>query len=420
MKKMRISMIVFPAVIFSMFFAPDANTSVQAQSLYGDFRACAPSCREKSFFDGIEYFGWVQTGVYMNNHGSSTKRFRDLNSKGSEKSFLEPTSGNSALLSTVQTTDFQVNQLWGGIGKTADGSRGLDWGFAAEAFFGTEAWIGQSWNDASFDYGWQSGDYYLSIPQLYFQFAYGNLSLKMGKFDTLLGYESMRAPDNFFYSHAHIFMMEPYSHTGFLFDYTPTDRLTLSAGYVTGGDTGFSNRYDDHGFLGAIDYRITDRIGLNYSIVYTKYSPEEFYRSGIERPLYDCENVLQTVAFGVDLTDQWFYSLQWNFGDTKNFENDAHYIMYGISNNLTWQINPCWAVGTRMEWARDKRGEYLGSFDGDVFAITLGLQWTPCTNLSIRPEIRYDQTACKTERYFNDGKDRSQLSGGICLVYSLR
>ncbi|MDR1269167.1 MAG: porin, partial [Planctomycetaceae bacterium] len=145
----------------------------------------------RSFFDKIEVFGWVQGGVYANSRGNSVTRAKGTNYKGRTVTQFDPVSGNSNLLSTVHLTDLQINQVWLGVKKEADGQHGLDWGFAAEGYFGPEAWISQSWGDAKFDYGWQDGDYYTAIPQLYVQLAYGNLSVKVGKFETILGFEPL-------------------------------------------------------------------------------------------------------------------------------------------------------------------------------------------------------------------------------------
>lgn len=382
-----------------------------------------PGCRQKSsWMDGIELYGWAQGGVYANTRGATTQRDHWDNYRGKEKSYLVEDSGNSQLLSTVHTTDFQLNQLWGGVKKVADGSNGLDWGFGAELFYGTEAWFAQSYGDASFDYGWQDGDYYLAIPELYVQLAYGDFSVKLGKFETMVGYESMRAPDCFFYSHSHIFMMEPYSHTGAYFEYDPCDHLNIGLGYIQGADNGFENKYDDHGFLGYISYQFTPKLNLSYSIHATKYGIEDHYiysNPGEPRGFGGCDLYFHTVVAEYDITDKFSYALQWNYGDAKDRNSGDHYRMYGVSNYFIYQINNCWGIGTRLEWAKDNENGYVGFLrnGGEVFGATLGLNWTPCNKISIRPEIRYDRTT-NGNYVFNYGNSRDQVSGGCCIVYT--
>ena len=63
----------------------------------------------------------------------------------------------------------------------------------------------------------RNGGYGWAIPQLYAEVGYGDFSVKMGHFYTLVGYEVVTAPDNFFYSHAlTMFNSEPFTHTGVL------------------------------------------------------------------------------------------------------------------------------------------------------------------------------------------------------------
>lgn len=369
-----------------------------------------------SLFENTELYGWVQGGIYTNTRGNTVKRERDINDRGHEKSYLVSNSGNSDLLSSVHLTDFQINQLWGGIKKTADGSNGLDWGYGAEIFFGPEAWFCQSWNDASFDYGWQYGDYYLSMPQLYFELAYGDLSLKLGKFETILGGESLRAPDFFFYSHSHLFMMEPYSHTGGYFEYTPNDRLTLGLGYVSGGDSGFENKFDDHGILGQISYQFTKKLNVSYSFKYTKYSNQMTYINGAPRAYAGRDYYFHTLLLEYDVNEKLSTTLQWNYGDAKDRKSKDHAVMYGLASSWIYTFNPCWGVGLRVDWANDD--EFAGFYDGDVWGATLCLNWHPrgCENISIRPEIRYDR-ASSNNYVFNDGRSKDQMSGGVCFVY---
>jgi hypothetical protein len=373
----------------------------------------------KSFLDSLEVFGWIQGGVYANSRGNTIKRAEVANYNNRTVSQFVPATGNSSnLLSTVQSTDFQINQVWLGVKKDADGTHGLDWGFAAEGFFGTDAWLSQSWGDAKFDYGWQDGDYHTAIPQLYAQLAYGDLSVKIGKFETIIGYETLRAPDFNFFSHSYTFMIEPYSHSGVYFEYTPNDRLSLGAGYITGTDASFENAYDDHGFLGTIAYQFTDKLNLSYAIMYNRNGyggyrdPDDFNRYGLS----GTNAYIHTVVASYDLSKKWNYSVQWDYSDSKVRNDGDHTYMYGISNYLTYQLNDHWGVGFRAEWANVNA---LFGYGRDLSEYTLCVNWKPYENISIRPEIRYDYGADKTSfKAFNGGENRDQFSGGITGVVS--
>ena len=68
------------------------------------------------------------------------------------------------------------------------------------------------------------GQYGWAVPQLYTEVATGNLSVIIGHFFKLVGYEVVTSPDNFFYSHSlTMFNSEPFTHTGVLATYVDSD-----------------------------------------------------------------------------------------------------------------------------------------------------------------------------------------------------
>ncbi|MDR2755741.1 MAG: porin [Planctomycetaceae bacterium] len=444
----KIFIVLLSLVLFSYLGVVSAHT--ENNSIYLGQEACAPcepveeqiekpcdavTCDSGDFYpylfkrnrhrqsllDSIEVFGWVQAGVYTNSRGNTVTRTKGANSNGRSVTQLELQSGNGNLFSTVQSTDFLVNQVWLGVKKDADGTHGLDWGFAAEGYFGPEAWIAQSWGDANFDYGWQDGDYYTAIPQLYAQLAYGNLSVKLGKFETILGFESLRAPDFFFFSHSYIFLLEPYSHSGAFFQYTPGNKWSFGAAYTTGTDTSIENAYDDHGFIGTISYQLSNKLNLSYAVMYNHNGYGAYVsetsdpnNTGLNRYGLSGTNVyLHTVAANYSISDKWNYSLQWNYNDVKTREDGSHTFAYGIANYLTYQFNDHWGIGFRAEWAKNILG-----YETDISEYTFGVNWKPYSNISIRPELRYDYSANKIEKPFNNGLNRDQFSGGITGIVS--
>lgn len=63
------------------------------------------------------------------------------------------------------------------------------------------------------------------------------LTLKAGKFVTLLGYEVIESPNNLSFSRGYLFTLAiPLTHTGGLASYTFTDRFNMTAGVVLGWD----------------------------------------------------------------------------------------------------------------------------------------------------------------------------------------
>jgi hypothetical protein len=356
----------------------------------------------------FEVNGWIQGGFFANAQGTTTKRSKQRNYDNKLVTQFDPQSGNGFFFGNTHSTDFQINQLWVELTKEANGSHGLDWGFNAGVLFGTDAWFTQSFSDAKFDYGWQKGDYFTSIPTLYFQLAYGDVSLKVGKFETYIGYESLRAPTAIFYSHPYSFMIEPATHSGLLVEYTPTDKLQIVLAYTTGADASLENKYDDHGFIVSTSYQLTDKLNLTYSLMHQRYGGG-VYENGDPRSFANSNQFFHTFLASYDISKKLSYVLQWTYCDVKNRLQFSHDRSKGIGNYLKYKLDQFWSVGFRAEWF------VTGGVDYSEY--TLGLTWQPYENFIVRPEIRFDHASDKINKPFNYGKNRDQLSGGITGVY---
>src|SRR5690606_3405402 len=104
-----------------------------------------------------------------------------------------------------------------------------------------------------------SGRFYgLAMPQVYGEVGYNDLSVKIGHFYTIIGYEVVTAPGNFFYTHAYTMQYgEPFTHTGALATWKANDQLSLMGGFHFGWDN-FDNYYDRASFLGGATFTSSD------------------------------------------------------------------------------------------------------------------------------------------------------------------
>ena len=140
-----------------------------------------------------------------------------------------------------QANRFQLNQFNVFIERAvvAEGSK-WDFGGRVDVLFGTDSIFTQAYGVPAFDVNsgqplarsnWDldlccaSTRYYgIAVPQAYGEVyvPIGNgLNVKIGHFYTPIGYESVPAPNNFFYSHAYTMQYgEPFTHTGALGNYT--------------------------------------------------------------------------------------------------------------------------------------------------------------------------------------------------------
>ena len=142
-------------------------------------------------------------------------------------------------------------------------------GFRADILYGIDAQDTQSFGNTpgTFDFqnGFDHGAFGWAIPQLYAELALENWTIKAGHFYTLIGYEVVTAPDNFFYSHAITFFnTEPFTHTGVLASRNIGDNVEVYGGWTAGWDTGFDSLNDGSSWLGGLSVTLTENSTLAY------------------------------------------------------------------------------------------------------------------------------------------------------------
>lgn len=311
--------------------------------------------------------GWVQTGYH-------TAPLSNFNSRPDE---------------------VQLHQAWLYAQKRIDTRGGFDIGGRIDYLYGTDGQDTQAFGTSprGWDNDWDHGnDYGHAIPQLYFEAGYGDLSVKVGHFFSIVGWESIAAPDNFFYSHSYTrYHSEPFTHTGALATYNASDNVTVYGGYVMGWDSGF----DDNGdaFLGGTSLRLTDDWTFTYATVGGVFANGNYgpYEKGY----------MHSIVNQYRLSDRLSYISQGDVLNTEGEDGRTQRDTYGLNQYLVYQLNERWAVGTRFEWwsvAKDSVGLIDSPISGgvnipgraDVYALTAGLNYRPHANVVVRPEVRYD------------------------------
>lgn len=295
-------------------------------------------------------------------------------------------SSNNTGLFNQHPHRFNNHQSWLYIEKVADGSCGWDFGYRADLMYGVDAQDTQAFgnNPGNWDYqnGWDHGIYGWAMPQLYAEIANGPLSVKVGHFFTLIGYEVVTAPDNFFFSHAYtMYNSEPFTHTGAIATYTANDTLTLYGGWTLGWDTGFDQFGGGSNFLGGASVGVTDNATFTYMTTFG-----DFGQRG--------DGYSHSLVLDVNVTDNINYVIQSDLVSTNQGVNDDQ---VGINQYLFYTVNDCLAFGTRLEWWRN---------DGDSqYESTWGLNYKPMANLVVRPEWRYDWNPGTSNEFGTFGVD---------------
>ncbi len=338
----------------------------------------------------------------------------------------------------------QLSQLYLIVEKAADPTS-CDWnlGYRMDLLYGTDYRFnisrGLSAND-NFTAKWDSSRFYgLDMPQLYIDLAKNDWSIKIGHFYTIIGYEVVTAPDNFFMTHAYTMQYgEPFTHTGALVSKKVNDQLTLMGGVTFGWDN-FEDVYDNLSFLGGATFTASDG---NSKLAYALSVGEEEVTFGTVSP--DDTRFVQSIVYSRTLTDRLNYVFQSDIGNQQNANGTGSTAQwYGINQYMFYKIDCCWTAGVRAEWFRDDdgyrvapAGDYartgqspnsnpasVGGFEGNFFALAAGLNYKPSDNpnLIVRPEVRWDHFDGRGVNGqpdpFDDGNSDDQFLYGVDFIY---
>ncbi len=275
------------------------------------------------------------------------------------------------------------NQSWLYIEKVADGSEGFDYGFRADFMYGVDGFTTQAFgnNPGRWDFmnGYDFGIYGWAMPQLYGEVAYGDWAVKVGHFYTLVGYEVVTAPDNFFFSHAFtMFNNEPFTHTGALATYSGIENVEIYGGWTAGWDTGF-DRFNDgdnsngSSFLGGAALTLTDDLTVTYIA-----TAGDLGTRG--------EGYSHSVVVDAQLTEELNYVFQTDLVETNagTAPATAGDHQFSINQYLFYWPSECLGYGARAEWWKTS--------GNSIYEVTAGINVKPSANLVIRPEYRYQWT----------------------------
>ena len=174
---------------------------------------------------GISTYGWIDAGIGANNWGAPW---------------------NGPITFNDRNWQAQMNQLYLVNEKVLDDD--FSWGGRIDLLYGTDyiytvAAGLDAFRSTPDPLGltgprWGSSRYYgLAMPQLYAELGSQEMNVKFGHFYTLIGYEVVPAIGNFFYTHAYTMQYgEPFTHTGVLGTWAPSDQFTLIGGITNGWD----------------------------------------------------------------------------------------------------------------------------------------------------------------------------------------
>jgi len=313
----------------------------------------------------------------------------------------------------------------------------FDWGFRLQFMYGSDARFIHSLG--LFDDTAATSILQPDLVEAYLNLHFpviteGGLDLKLGKFVTLEGAETIDPHTNFFYSHTYIFNFGiPFNHTGALATWHATSHLNLVAGLTRGVNTSVDDNNDSIAFHGGIGLDLNE--GKIVVSAATHIGPETPNNNHDQR-------YLNTITTTWKITDKLTSITDLNYAHDAGADADA----YGVAQYFTYAINSWLTAGVRGEIFRDDKGFYVVSFANDhdpmrtlegkptidprtvgggkttYGAVTLGLNIKPtvpkaAASLAIRPELRFD-SALNGTHPFNDSSQLNQFTAGIDVIIS--
>jgi hypothetical protein len=369
---------------------------------------------------GVKWGGWINTGISTNFHNSKW---------------------NGPVTFNDRSDEVQMNQLYFYL-ERAVASSGDFWDFGGrfDVLYGTDAAFTQAFGSPQGNWDLRldstaSKFYRTALPQAYASLyaPIGNgLNLKLGRFYTIIGYEVVTAPDNFFYSHAYTMQYgEPFTHTGLLGTYPIDSNWTLSGGVITGSEFG--------GWDGSFDRGLGAWSGIGGVGWVSDDKDSKVNLTGTTGPTSETNPnqwSIYSLVVQHDFTQDLHYVFQHDHGFAEGAAvragkpYDANW--YGINNYLFYDLMDDLAIGLRGEWFRDDEGVRVFSIGRQVggvglgsslpaasyYAFTLGLNWKPSKWLMVRPNLRYDWA--DGSRPFNNGGAAVGFAGnrGDQLLFS--
>ncbi len=321
----------------------------------------------------------------------------------------------------------QLNQQWFYLDRQVDtGGYGWGWGGHVDFVYGTDAYFTQCTDGLEANWDQEERFYQAALPQFYLDVAYNDLTIRIGHFFTIIGYEVVPAPENFFYSHAYAKQYgEPFTHTGILGFYDLSDQWRIIGGLQRGWNQfDDTDGHDSLGFLGGVNWTsASERFELAFAITATEQGVD------VDRTMY-------SIVGTTHVTDYLTWVIQHDYGQ-NNAPRVGKEEWYGVNNYLFYELNDRWDVGLRFEWFRDDQGSRVTGirptnalapngvlpagafFPGDFYEVTLGLNWKPRQNIILRPEVRwdwYDAIGTVNPLPYDSGDRASQFMFGCDLI----
>ena len=370
---------------------------------------CLSPKLRKSLFEGTCWSGYMNAGYDTNFAGDRSNGYVDC--------WNNTTPAFNALYIAARK-------------KAVTNGCGFDIGYGLDFMFGEDARLFRS--ARGLDNSWVTGHMYnpdseaydrdsygFAMPQLYFELAINNWSVKAGHFYGLLGYEGATADSRFFYTKGLVFQACPISQTGFLVSYNGFQNLDFTLGWVNGWGNGFDNsEYNDGLVEGAFTYHMNKFASLKYAFMAgTADLTGAFGFLGPYNDLADTagSGSVHNLVLDLQLTARLESVSLALYGE---FNGSS---FWALGQHFYYDLNACAKVGVRAEWLKasiNGADSVMATIEMATIGIGLNLHPHGIQNLYVRPELRYDRaTGDKASDLLNGRADQFTIGFDVMLTF---
>jgi hypothetical protein len=259
-------------------------------------------------------------------------------------------------------------------------------GYRADLLFGPDAdtFGSQSTFPTTADFAIQQAYVALRAPM-------GNgLDLKMGVFDSVIGYESHDNGNNPNYTRSYGTTIEPHTHTGLLATYQLLDSLGIAAGIANSMLSPINNRStraESHKtYMASAAFTIPESAGfLAGSSIYAGFVEGFAGGTDEDQANYYVGATLNTPVTGVKVGAAFDYVSDFGGVDDSAARTYAGYISFEATEKLS--------IHARAEYADIDDVTLFGATGNDIFALTGTLEYDLWRNVLSRLELRWDHAA---------------------------
>jgi opacity protein-like surface antigen len=257
-----------------------------------------------------------------------------------------------------------------------------------------------------------------------YQIPIGNgLTLKAGKFVTLLGYEVIESPNNLNFSRGFLFTFAiPLTHVGGLFSYQVADWLTVTAGPVLGWDVAEDNNRRPSG-TGQFAFTPIKDLALNLNWI---AGPEQNLNDHKTRTVLDLTGNYTGVkgaTLGLNVDCGWEddeASLE-----ASGTRNDSRARWWGWAAYAAYDWTEALRSALRLEYFKDADGVRTAAVapgtSVELYSVTGTVQYKIWKGLAGRLEYRHDEADRKAFSVRNPGlvpTAKTQDTITLALYYS--